>query len=141
MWHLSAHHIGREGCVCAHEEGIPMSDWGWLEEVEIEVERYELSPHARPLSQNRERGDGLSRRQFLAGLGAGLLVLSLVSRIEAQESGGGRRQRQGRPSAPREIGAWIHGGEDGAVTAFSGKGEVGQNARTALSLVVAGGLH
>src|SRR5262249_57591186 len=42
--------------------------------------------------------------------------------------GGGRAQ---------EVGAWLHVGEDGNVTAFSGKVELGQNIRTSLSQVVA----
>ena len=38
---------------------------------------------------------------------------------------------------PREIDAWLHIGEDGAVTASTGKVEVGQNARTSLTMAVA----
>src|SRR5436305_1218775 len=38
---------------------------------------------------------------------------------------------------PAEVSAWMHVGEDGKVTAFSGKVELGQNIRTSLSQVVA----
>ena len=38
---------------------------------------------------------------------------------------------------PKEIGAWIHIGEDGAITAYTGKAEVGQNIRTSLTQAVA----
>ncbi len=38
---------------------------------------------------------------------------------------------------PTDVGAWIHIGEDGVVTAHSGKVEVGQGARTELTQVVA----
>lgn len=38
---------------------------------------------------------------------------------------------------PRGIGAWIHVGEDDAVTVYTGKVEIGQNIRTSLSRVVA----
>jgi nicotinate dehydrogenase subunit B len=38
-------------------------------------------------------------------------------------------------------GAWLHVGEDGVVTAFTGKVDVGQDNRTALSLLVAGELR
>ena len=38
---------------------------------------------------------------------------------------------------PREIGAWIHLGEDNAVTVYTGKVEIGQNIRTSLAQVVA----
>src|SRR5262249_49079011 len=37
---------------------------------------------------------------------------------------------------PQEIGAWLHIGEDGAVTVYTGKAEVGQNIRTLLTQVV-----
>ena len=42
----------------------------------------------------------------------------------------GRRRR-------REVGAWLHIGEDGAVTVYTGKVEIGQNIRTSLTQVVA----
>ena len=38
-------------------------------------------------------------------------------------------------------GAWLHVGEDGAVTAFTGKVDVGQDNRTALSILVADALR
>ena len=42
---------------------------------------------------------------------------------------------------PDEIGAWLHVDEDGAVTVFTGKVEVGQNIRTSLTQAVAEELH
>src|SRR5262249_49119084 len=41
------------------------------------------------------------------------------------------------PQLPKEITSWLHIGDDGAVTAFTGKVEVGQNARTSLTQSVA----
>ena len=38
---------------------------------------------------------------------------------------------------PEEITAWLHIGEDGTVTAFTGKVEIGQNIRTSLAQSVA----
>ena len=38
---------------------------------------------------------------------------------------------------PDNIGAWLHIGEDGTVTVFTGKTEVGQNIRTSLAQAVA----
>ena len=55
---------------------------------------------------------------------------------QAQESGGARRRGPGG-QVPREIGAWLHIAEDGTVTASTGKAEVGQNARTSLTMAVA----
>jgi isoquinoline 1-oxidoreductase len=67
-------------------------------------------------------------------------VVLAVRDTGAQESGG--RRGRGRPGGwseplPQEISAWLHIGEDGAVTVFTGKVEVGQNARTSLTQAVA----
>jgi nicotinate dehydrogenase subunit B len=65
-----------------------------------------------------------------------LLVLLYLEKADAQQAQDGRR-RGGGQRAPKEISAWIHVGEDGTVTAFTGKVEIGQNARTSLTQVVA----
>jgi nicotinate dehydrogenase subunit B len=77
----------------------------------------------------------LNRRELFKLLGGGVIVVSIVSQATAQESGGGRRRGSG-PAAPKEIGAWLHIAEDGAVTVYTGKVEIGQNARTSLTQVV-----
>ena len=41
----------------------------------------------------------------------------------------------------QQIDAWLHVGENGKVTAYTGKVEVGQNIRTSLSQAVAEELH
>ena len=43
--------------------------------------------------------------------------------------------------APRDIAAWLHIGEDGKISVYTGKAEVGQNIRTSLTQVVAEELH
>jgi nicotinate dehydrogenase subunit B len=91
-----------------------------------EVERYEL--HAAPIY----RFD-LDRREFFKVLGCGVVVFFLVDVASAQESG--RKGRSG--GRPTDIGAWLHLGEDGTVTVFTGKVEVGQNIRTSLAQAVA----
>ena len=98
----------------------------------LEPERYELK--AAPLY----RFD-LDRRDFFKFLGAGLLVFSVLKPVGAQESGGARRR--GDDSLPKEIDAWLHIGEDGTVTVYTGKVEMGQNIRTSLSQAVAEELH
>ena len=80
----------------------------------------------------------LTRRDFLSALGGGVVVLCAVEAADAQESG--RRARRG-DAQPQEISAWLHIGEDGVVTAYTGKAEVGQNIRTSLSQAVAEELH
>lgn len=77
----------------------------------------------------------MRRRDFFAVLGGGILVF-IADDSDAQESGGGARRGQNQ-SAPSELSAWLHIGEDGRVTVYTGKVEVGQNARTSLTQAVA----
>jgi isoquinoline 1-oxidoreductase len=79
----------------------------------------------------------MKRRDFFAVLGGGIVVL-LDDAIYAQETGGPLR---GGGAAPLEIGAWLHIGETGVVTVYTGKVEVGQNARTSLTQAVVEELH
>src|SRR5207244_3359725 len=80
-----------------------------------------------------ERRPGMKRRDFFAVLGGGIVVL-LDDEIYAQETGGPRRGAAG--AVPVEIGAWLHIGESGVVSVYTGKVEVGQNARTSLTQAV-----
>ncbi|GBC77528.1 Nicotinate dehydrogenase subunit B [bacterium HR08] len=104
-----------------------------------EPERYELFatsvPEGASESTDGERPLPVTRRQFCQALGAGVLVLLLREVRAVQESGGGRRAEI--PSMPREISAWLHIANDGRVTVYTGKVEVGQNIRTSLTQVVA----
>lgn len=101
-----------------------------MNDFHIEIERYEL--YAGPAY----RFD-LGRRGFLKAFGSGLLVVCAIREATAQQrESSGNRRRGGEP-APREVSAWIHINNDGIVTAYTGKVEVGQNARTSLSQVVA----
>src|SRR5205823_2132563 len=56
-------------------------------------------------------------------------------RAEAQPPGRGRGGLGG--GGRRDVSAWLHIGEDSAVTVFTGKVEIGQNIRTELTQVVA----
>ena len=99
----------------------------------LEPERYEFA-EAAPY-----RFD-LDRRDFFKFLGAGVLIVSVLKpAVMAQESGGGARRRG--ESLPQEIDAWMHIGEDGKVTVYTGKVEVGQNIRTSLTQAVSEELH
>ncbi|HMA29875.1 MAG TPA: molybdopterin cofactor-binding domain-containing protein [Thermoanaerobaculia bacterium] len=77
------------------------------------------------------------RRTFLKTLGGGILVCLSVPRVLAQESGRGGFFRD----LPQDVASWLHVGEDGRVTAFTGKVEFGQNIRTSLAQQVAEELH
>ena len=98
----------------------------------LEPERYELRAPA------PYRFD-VDRRDFFKFLGAGVLVVSIRKpAVLAQESGGVQRRGE---SLPKEIGAWLHIGEDGKISVYTGKAEMGQNIRTSLSQAVAEELH
>ena len=103
--------------------------------VTLEPERYEL--HSVPAYRFAS-----DRRAFFRTLGGGIVIASLVRSALGQqqqqgESGGRRGGEFGGRSQPKEVGAWMHIGATGAVTVFTGKVEVGQNSRTALTEAVA----
>src|SRR5581483_6118358 len=81
-----------------------------------EPERYEL------FEEPRYRFEP-DRRDFMKALGGGLLVCLVAQDAVSQRFG---------PRGPSELGAWLHIGEDGQVTVYTGKVEVGQNIRTSL---------
>ena len=95
----------------------------------LEPERYELS--AGPVHHF-----GMDRRDFFKLLGAGIAVFAAAGSSAAQETGPSRRGFRSE-ELPKEISAWLHIGEDGRVTAFSGKAEMGQNIRTSMAQNVA----
>jgi nicotinate dehydrogenase subunit B len=95
----------------------------------LEVERYELETGPAYLFAP-------DRRDFFKLLGGGIAVLLLLT-DEAEAQG----HRGGQGSQPQDIGAWLHIGEDNTVTVLTGKVEVGQNTRTALTQAVAEELH
>jgi nicotinate dehydrogenase subunit B len=108
-------------------------------EIPIELERYELfdAPTYR---------FNVDRREFIKVFGSGIAIVFTFKATLAQEArqpGAGQRQsgESGRPAPnrtlPKEIDAWLHIGEDGSVTVFTGKVEVGQDIRTSLAQVVA----
>jgi isoquinoline 1-oxidoreductase len=94
---------------------------------EIELDRFELfeKPHY---------SFAFDRRDFIKGFGLGIVFIVPVTRALAQQRGesgrGGFNQ-----SLPNDVGAWIHIAEDGGITVFTGKVEVGQNTRTTLTAI------
>ncbi len=100
--------------------------------VDIEPERYELAE--RPTYYF-----DVDRRDFFKFLGAGALVVcALKSPGLGQESG----RAHGRGDAlPNDIASWLQVSENGRVTVYTGKVEIGQNIRTSLSQAVSEELH
>jgi nicotinate dehydrogenase subunit B len=94
-----------------------------------EPERYEFS--AGPMHHF-----ALARRDFFKFLGAGIAVFAVAKNSLAKQETApthGFHQEE----LPKDITAWLHIGEDGTVTAFTGKVEIGQNIRTSLAQTVA----
>jgi isoquinoline 1-oxidoreductase len=79
-------------------------------------------------------GFELHRRDFFKLLGGGMVICACAGPILAQESGVHRRNEE---DLPQNISAWLHIAEDGTVTVYTGKVEVGQNIRTSLTQQVA----
>ena len=96
----------------------------------IEPERYELSAGPSWLFES-------DRRSFFKFLGAGLFVICAACKTAALQESGGAARRNSEDSLPKEIDAWLHIGDKGDITVFTGKVEVGQNIRTSLSQGVA----
>jgi CO/xanthine dehydrogenase Mo-binding subunit len=95
-----------------------------------EPERFEFS--AAPIHQFE-----LARRDFFKLLGAGIAVFAVAKEAMAlQETPQGSRSFHSE-ELPKEISGWLHVGEDGGVTGFTGKAEIGQNMRTSLAQTVA----
>ncbi len=90
----------------------------------------EVAPHENP---GRLHWFQLDRRDFLKLCGGGLLVCLSGTSATAQESGRGFHKHE----LPQEVSAWVHIDENGKVTVFTGKVEVGQNIRTSLAQSVA----
>jgi nicotinate dehydrogenase subunit B len=94
------------------------------------IGREELAQHE---AGGRLHWFDVDRRNFLKVFGGGLVVGLCAPAALAQESG---RARGGR-ELPQDVAAWLHVAEDGRVTVFTGKVEMGQNIRTSLAQQVA----
>ncbi len=100
------------------------------ERVAAEPERYEFN--ASPIHHFE-----LARRDFFKVLGAGIAVFVVAEEaLATQETPPGSRSFHSE-ELPKEISSWLHVGEDGVVTGFTGKAEMGQNIRTSISQTIA----
>lgn len=73
----------------------------------------------------------MNRRKFFQAMGSGLAIAFTAYRSVAGELTDAFKVPE------EQIGAWIHIGEKGNVTIYTGKAEVGQNIRTSLAQIVA----
>ncbi len=88
---------------------------------------HELKSHSGETSR-------FDRRKFFKIFGSGLAVAFVFHDLS---SFGGETASPSNKIVPvNQVGAWIHIGEDGTVSVYTGKVEVGQNIRTSLSQIV-----
>lgn len=89
----------------------------------------ELDPLATLLAERREVGGGLDRRDFLRLVGGGIAVFVTLGPDDLFA--------QGRRAYPEDLNAYLRIGEDGRVTVFTGKIEMGQGVETSQAQMVA----
>jgi CO/xanthine dehydrogenase Mo-binding subunit len=94
-----------------------------------EPERYEF--RAAPIHHFE-----LARRDFFKLLGAGIAVFAVAKESLAMQETAPSRGFHNE-ELPKDITSWLHVGEDGTVTGFTGKAEIGQNIRTSLAQSIA----
>src|SRR5262245_33667902 len=97
----------------------------------IEPDRYEL--FAVPAYHFQ-----VDRRDFVKLFGGGIVIGFILKDALAQQESGAQQpgesgRRAGNRAQPKEIGAWLHIGEDGAISVYTGKVEFGQDIRTSLA--------
>jgi isoquinoline 1-oxidoreductase len=96
-----------------------------------------------PIAEPLEYDFGVTRRSFVQGLGAGLLMsVGATPLVSAQErrgrgGGGGRGGRGGGGGQPVNVDARLHIGADGVITVMTGKVECGQGARAQITQAAA----
>lgn len=81
----------------------------------------------------------LDRRKFFQLFGGGLAVAFVLHDLFSFAGDVAPSETSNVPT--NQVGAWIHIGEDGKVSVYTGKVEVGQNIRTSLSQIVAEELY
>jgi nicotinate dehydrogenase subunit B len=101
----------------------------------IALERYEL--FADPTYRFE-----FDRREFMRVFAGGIALViplssGLAQQIEPQQQRGESGRGLFNQRVPNQVGAWIHIDEEGSVTVYTGKVEMGQNIRTSLTQAVA----
>src|SRR6202161_3371548 len=95
-----------------------------------EPERFEFS-------ENPIHKFELARRDFFHLLGAGIAIFTSATHTFAGQETAPQSNSFQPEELPTDISAWLHIGEDGSVTGFTGKAEIGQNIRTSLAQTIA----
>lgn len=94
-------------------------------------------PHGRPASQPWADSDLPTRREFLRRFGTGLLVWVVLRETAGAEESEAAHPVTVRPKPEGDFNAFLSIGEDGHVTCFTGKIEMGQGPVTSLPQMLA----
>ena len=95
--------------------------------------RHPFEPKQNELPPKPNYDFALDRRKFFKITGGGLIVAFVLTDLLSFDSETSPSEVSSMPG----VESWIHIGEDGTVTVYTGKVEVGQNIRTSLSQIVA----
>src|SRR5215204_2717327 len=95
--------------------------------------RHPFEPGRNELPPKAKHDFALDRRKFFKLTGGGLIVAFVLKDLLSFGSGTPAAEASSMPG----VESWIHIGEDGTVSVYTGKVEVGQNIRTSLSQIVA----
>jgi nicotinate dehydrogenase subunit B len=112
----------------AEKNGVLEPGFGDREAEMLEAEQHAVEPLRHLFAVNRRDLFKLLGAGLVVGFGAGFGAHSGL----AQESG-----RAVSENIPNDLASWLHIGEDGKITVFTGKVEMGQNIRTSLAQQVA----
>jgi len=82
----------------------------------------------------KHAGFGMTRREVLRALGGGIVILFMGGERVAQAAG---RRGGSEEDLPEDFNAFLRIGEDGVVTCFTGKVEMGQGVITSLAQMLA----
>src|SRR5262245_53139466 len=94
-----------------------------------------FEPNSNELPPGNQYKFSFDRRKFLRLTGGGLVVAFVLQDIFSDENKTLIHEQGGDPVSG--VDSWIRIAEDGKVTVYTGKVEVGQNIRTSLSQLVA----
>src|SRR5258705_952342 len=108
----------------------------WSKIMSAAPEKFILEPERYELRSSALHHFNLQRRDFFKVMGAGIAIFTVAANASAAQESGARRH-DGDQDQPKNISSWLHINDDGVVTVFTGKVEVGQNTRTTLAQSVA----
>ena len=108
-----------------------------MSEHQLRSDELVIEPDRHELRETPRYDFAVSRRAFIGSLGGGVIVL-VVARRGAADPWVDDDDVVTMPRALRDpIATWLHVAEDGKVTVYTGKVEVGQDIRTSLTQAVA----